>query len=243
MLREELQEQFGFDRDGAILSSGSLELDPRRLTLGLAQAARLHGVEIVSPANVTALHAAPNGVLLTLDTGLVIAADKVIAATGYESLSDIPKRKYNLISTWALATVRQPAAALWGARELVWEASDPYLYFRTTPDNRIIVGGEDAAFFNPKRRDRQTERKTRRILGKLGKLLPHARLEADYAWSGTFAESPAGLPVIGPLPDLPNCFGILGAGGNGITFSVIAADLAKAWLKGKPHPLARMFAP
>ena len=96
---------------------------------------------------------------------------------------------------------------------------------------------------SPKRRDGQIAKKSTRILKKLGKLLPEASLKADYRWAGTFAESPTGLPVIGTLPDLPNVFCILGAGGNGITFSIIASQMVMDWVKGSAHPLTSLFAP
>lgn len=241
--RAALRSQFGFDRDGAILSNGSCELDPRKLTKHLLLGAQRSGVEIVVGRTVTDISASPHGVFLKLDSGDVIAASKVIAATGYETLPQLPKDKYQLISTWALATERVPEAAKWARCALVWEAADPYLYFRTTADNRIIVGGEDAEYVDVERRDAQTAKKTDIILDKLGKLLPDVKLKAAYRWAGTFAASPTGLPVIGELEALPNVFAILGSGGNGITFSVIASEIAAAWVAGKSHRHAALFAP
>ena len=139
-----LKAEYGFDREGAILSSGNIELDPRKLTRDILAATQKHDVEIVSPANVVKLEAAEAGVFLTLENGQTIACGKVVVATGYEVLPEIPQSRFDLISTWAVATKPQQPKALWPRRCLVWEASDPYLYFRTTADNRIIVGGEDA---------------------------------------------------------------------------------------------------
>jgi hypothetical protein len=36
---------------------------------------------------------------------------------------------------------------------MIWEASDPYLYLRTTPDGRVIRGGEDEEFSDDRQRD------------------------------------------------------------------------------------------
>ena len=238
----ELLKKYGFDREAAIESRGSLELNPRQLALGMLDHAMRRGVEVVTPINVVGLDASKAGVFLTLDDGTVIAARKVIVASGYEALPELPSPKYDLISTWALATVKQRPDQLWPRKALVWEASDPYLYFRTTSDNRIIVGGEDATFSNPQLRDSLISTKSKRILGKFGKLWPHATLEADYEWAGTFADSPTGLPMIGEVPALPNVFAVLGSGGNGITFSALASDLAKSWVQGKAHRLAPVFA-
>jgi glycine/D-amino acid oxidase-like deaminating enzyme len=241
--RQTLARRFGFDRAGAILSSGNCELDPRKLTNQLLRNARRRGAELVSCARIVGIYGTQRGAFVELEDGTVIAARKVIAATGYEALPHVPKDAYKLISTWALATQPVPAAALWHQAALVWEASDPYLYFRTTADQRIIVGGEDAEYVDADRRDAQITKKSETILRKLAMLLPNVPLQAAYAWAGTFATSDTGLPVIGEAATLPSVFVILGAGGNGITFSVIAAEMAAAWLSGRRHPLTDVFAP
>lgn len=239
--RQTLARRFGFDRAGAILSSGNCELDPRKLTNQLLLDARRRGAELVSGARVVGIHGTQRGAFVELDDGTVIAARKVIAATGYEALPNVPSDAYKLISTWALATQPLPTAALWPQAALVWEASDPYLYFRTTADQRIIVGGEDAEYVDADRRDAQIAKKSETILHKLSMLLPDVPLQPAYSWAGTFAKSETGLPVIGEAASLPSVFVILGAGGNGITFSVIAAEMAAAWLRGRQHHLSAIF--
>ena len=237
-----LQKKYGFDREAAIESKGSIELNPVQLSLGMLKRAMNAGVEVVSPLNVIGIDATRKGVFVSFDDGRVIAARKVIVASGYETLPELPHSKYDLVSTWALATVKQMPEQLWPHRALVWEASDPYLYFRTTHDNRIVVGGEDASYSNPERRDRQIKKKSQKILQKFGILWPAATLKADFQWAGSFAESPTGLPMIGEVPELPNVFAVLGSGGNGITFSCIASDLATSWVQEKDHKLAPLFA-
>ncbi len=58
-------------------------------------------------------------------------------------------------------------------------------------------------------------------------LLPETRCEIAYSWAGTFAETPDGLPYIGAHPRVPHTLFALGYGGNGITFSVIAAEIIR----------------
>lgn len=238
-----LRRRYGIDREAAILSSGNCEVDPRKLTLGLLKVATARGVKCIFPMEVVSMSATKQGVFLTLGDGTVVAGKKVIAATGYEVLQEISKRKYDLISTWALATSRLPSEILWRDRVMIWEASEPYLYVRTTEDGRVIAGGEDESFSDPQRRDAKTAAKAKRIVSKLQKLLPTVPLESEFTWSGTFATSPTGLPVIGEVDKLPNVFAILGSGGNGITFSIIAADMAMSWVKGRKHRHASLFVP
>jgi glycine/D-amino acid oxidase-like deaminating enzyme len=242
LARDALKKNLGINREAAIWSSGSLELNPRQLTLSLLQQCQQKGIEIAFPLNVDDIASTPFGCFVSFTNHSPIAAGKVVAATGYEALFDIPKHKYKLISTWALATVKQAEGAIWPSAALIWEASSPYLYFRTAKDRRIIAGGEDEAFLNPKHRDKLISEKTKVVLAKLKKILPNIDAKAEFRWAGTFAASPTGLPCIGPVPDRANVFAILGAGGNGITFSKIAADLAAQWVIGKTGPLQDLFA-
>ena len=162
-------------------------------------------------------------------------------ATGYEVIAGLPRDRFEIISTWALATKPLSPDALWPERCLVWEVSDPYLYMRTTRDRRILAGGEDSRLNDPDRRDAAIPNKAARLLEKIAELLPGRRLEVDYAWAGAFADSPTGLPFLSPVPDLKNCFAVLGCGGNGITFSVIAAEIVAAWVQGRMDPDADLF--
>src|SRR6185295_7995320 len=100
---------------------------------------------------------------------------------------------------------------------LIWEASDPYLYARTTADGRVIAGGEDEEFSDDERRDALTASKAKRISAKLARLLPQLDARPELRWSGTFGQSRSGLPTIGEIPGLRRCYAVLGYGGNGIT--------------------------
>ena len=51
-----------------------------------------------------------------------------------------------------------------------------------------------------------------------------------------------GLPAIGPVPGAERCFAVMGYGGNGITFSAIAAQLIQRAILGLDDPDAELFA-
>jgi glycine/D-amino acid oxidase-like deaminating enzyme len=70
------------------------------------------------------------------------------------------------------------------------------------------------------------------LLGKLHILFPGIEANADYAWSGVFGETPDGLPLIGPLPGHHRLFAAYGYGGNGITFSFLAARIVARQMRG-----------
>ena len=124
---------------------------------------------------------------------------------------------------------------------MIWEASDPYLYVRSTVDGRVICGGEDENFRDEARRDELIESKSRTLSRKLGKLLPGVDTTAAFRWAGSFGQSESGLPSIGPVPGHRRCYAVLGFGGNGITFSMLAAGLLLACIDGRKDPDARLF--
>ena len=47
-------------------------------------------------------------------------------------------------SSWAVCTRPQQRSHLWRARALIWEASTPYVYLRTTVDDRVISAAREA---------------------------------------------------------------------------------------------------
>lgn len=240
LTRAALRDLAHIDRPGAIWSAGAAELDPVKLTRGVWRSALAHGARLISPANVTDIDPSRAGVTLGLDGGIEIKAKHVALATGYELAKMVKPRGYRIVSTWAMAT-RPQKRRLWPTRCLVWEAADPYLYMRTTPDDRILIGGEDEEFSDEEARDQLLPRKIAALRRKLDGLMPDVSTEPDFAWTGCFGTSPTGLPAIGPVPGSDRCFAVLGYGGNGITFSVIAAQMFQRWLFGLDDPDRDVF--
>lgn len=113
---------------------------------------------------------------------------------------------------------------------------------RTTLDGRVIVGGEDEEFSDDEKRDALIPKKIAAIRRKLGKLLPGLDTRPEFTWAGCFGVSATGLPAIGAIPGAARCFAILGYGGNGMTFSVIAAQVIQRAILGLHDPDADLFA-
>ncbi|MBR0649549.1 FAD-binding oxidoreductase [Roseomonas terrae] len=237
---DELRDLTGIERRGAIWSAGAAELDPVKLTRGLWRSARERGAVLLSPADVQDISPTQRSVTLTLHGGIEIRAHSAALATGYELPRMLKPRGYRVISTWAMATWPQ-RRRLWPTHCLIWEAADPYLYLRTTLDHRILIGGEDEDFVDEDSRDALIPRKIETLRRKLGRLLPEVDDRADFAWTGCFGASATSLPAIGPVLGAPRCFAVLGYGGNGTTFSVIAAQMFQRWLLGLSDPDRDIF--
>jgi glycine/D-amino acid oxidase-like deaminating enzyme len=102
--------------------------------------------------------------------------------------------------------------------------------------------GQDEEFADEARRDAQLNGKEKMLEKKLAKLLPKVDTRAQFAWTASFGQSKTGLPSIGPIPGYPRCYAVLGYGGNGITFSMLAAQLVAAAMGGRRDPDASLFA-
>ncbi|MBX3531765.1 MAG: FAD-binding oxidoreductase [Rhizobiaceae bacterium] len=238
--RKVLKAEFGFARDGAILSTGNIQLDPRKLSAGMLNLARQRGATFFAPVEATALEHDAGGVTVATKNGPAIRAGHVVLATGYELMDIVPKVPHSVVSTWALATVRQKHTP-WPREAFVWEASDPYLYARVTHDGRIVCGGEDEEFTDEEARDALIGEKTSAILAKLKKLVPDADMRAEFAWTGSFGTTPTGLPYVGAIPRHPRIFAAMGYGGNGITFSQMASELILNAIEGREDRDAALF--
>jgi glycine/D-amino acid oxidase-like deaminating enzyme len=150
----------------------------------------------------------------------------------------LPRKGHQIISTWAIATV--PQGKMPCPDIMLWEASDPYVYLRCA-ERRIICGGEDEEFSDEKKRDVLIARKAAILQRKLKKLLPRADTRIDYAWAGSFGASTTGLPTFGRMPGKPRYFVAMGYGGNGTTYSRIAAEIIRAELTGESDPDADLY--
>ena len=124
---------------------------------------------------------------------------------------------------------------------MIWEASEPYLYLRTTTDGRVVCGGEDEEFSDEAARDALLPRKTATLKRKLGRLIRDADTTVEFAWTGSFGSSATGLPRIGRIPRMPCCWAALGYGGNGMTYSRVAADVISTALTGKTDADADLY--
>jgi glycine/D-amino acid oxidase-like deaminating enzyme len=90
-----------------------------------------------------------------------------------------------------------------------------------------VIGGADEEFQNPVERERFLPKKIKTLQKKFRELFPAIEFESAYGWAGTFAETKDGLPYIGRYETFPRAFFALGYGGNGITYSMTAAEIIR----------------
>jgi glycine/D-amino acid oxidase-like deaminating enzyme len=236
-----LLEHFGITRAGALVSPGAADADPMQLAHGLLMVAVSRGARLFE-AEATEFDDASHAVGVTLLDGHEIEARHVVLATGYVMPKIIHSTIQTVSSSWAIATKPQPES-IWKGGALIWEDSKDYLYARTTASGRIIIGGEDSEdIVDPDARDALIPKKSRILTQKLAALWPPADSEIAFRWAGTFDTTSDGLPLIGPVPGKKNIYAAYGYGGNGITFSFMAAQIIGGLIEGSASKLVDDFA-
>jgi glycine/D-amino acid oxidase-like deaminating enzyme/nitrite reductase/ring-hydroxylating ferredoxin subunit len=126
-------------------------------------------------------------------------------------------------------------------RDLIYDMYDPYHYIRSQKINGkeyLIVGGEDHKTGTLE----NTEASFLRLESYIRK-----HFEVDeilFKWSSQYFEPGDGLPYIGHLPGHPgNIFVATGYGGNGMTYSSVAAFLLKQMIVEEESPYIKLFDP
>lgn len=240
--RKQLAKSTTLPQPAAILSQDAAQVDVYRLTHGLLNAAHQKGVRIYERTSVKRTRYHARGVELKTARGFTVRARWLVVAAGYEAGAFLPGNVTALHSTYAIVSHPVPHFSGWPEdRCLIWETARPYVYLRTTQDNRIIMGGYDEPFRDPAERDRLLNAKAKALQRRFRQLFPRIPFELAEAWAGTFADTPHGLPCIGRHAEVPHTWFALGYGGNGITYSMLAAELIRDQILGRPNPDETLF--
>lgn len=230
---EAFRRQYPFSAPGAIRSAVAAEVDPYRLAHALLGWVADTGHRVHNQTEIVRMEEKRRGVELKTGDGHRIVAKYLVVAAGYESERWLGTPPGRLHSSYAIVSEPTGQTELWKDNCLIWETARPYLYFRTTADGRVIAGGRDDLFQSPRKRDRRVFAKGRQLEADVRKRFPEIPFRTDFCWAGTFAETEDGLPFIGRHPAHNRIWFALGFGGNGITFSSVAADAIVREITGK----------
>lgn len=236
-----IAERFPFEKPGAIYSYGDAEGNPFAFVHGLIEAAASKGVSVFENTEATGFEFRQDGVLCRAGEH-AIHAKRIIFATGYESWQFRKERGSHLTASYVMVSEPVEHFDDWFERCLIWETARPYLYMRTTPDNRIMMGGLDESLPGGKLDEARFLHQGNVLLKKLHEMFPEKRqLKAAYSWGAIFGQSRDGLPFIGAHPSYPHCYFLEGYGGNGTVYSMIAAEMITDILTGKARPDMEWF--
>jgi glycine/D-amino acid oxidase-like deaminating enzyme len=240
-----LHELAGIQGCGAILTPGNAEADPLKACAGFLRAAGACGAKIFERSPIRRIITSNSRVTLKTPHG-TIRANQVVIATGYATIEFKPLAgRFRLMNTYVIATRRLPdklRRKLLRARTMLWDTNKPYHYLRWSEDNRLIIGGEDSHHRSARGSRRRLTAGSDRLRNYQAAVYPGLALEEpEYAWEGLFAETPDGLPYIGPHRRYPKHLFALGYGGNGMTVSFLTAQLLLKRYQNRPHPDEELF--
>ncbi len=237
----ELKKQFGLKAEYAILSEQGCITNAYTLTHALLEHSIKKGLKVFDRTSISNIQYKKNPALAT-ENGCIIQTENIINATGYEVINFISKDIVAFYCTYAIASEQSSEKNKhWKNDTMMWSTDDPYLYTRLTADNRIIVGGRDERFSNSFTQQTLLDKKARQLQKDLNKILPGIEFKKELVWSGTFGKTKDSLPYIGAYKKTPNTYYALGFGGNGITFSVVAAEILRDIICGKQNENAKLF--
>jgi glycine/D-amino acid oxidase-like deaminating enzyme len=238
---QQLEDEFGVQARAAIVSEDGAQIDPYLLAHQLLDKCVKMGALVFDRTEVKQIDSKARGLVLTTERGAKISAKKMVFATGYETQNYLKEPVAQLQSTYALVTEPVIDTGAW-VNHLLWEASRPYFYLRTTDDGRLIMGGEDEPFRNPEKRDRLIARKAAKLLKTYAAFYPGQHVpEVAFAWAGTFGETKDGLAYIGENAEVRHAYFALGYGGNGITYSMMAARIIADLYCSIDNPDAHLY--
>lgn len=236
-----IKKLFGFEAAAGLLNQDAGQLDAYVLTHRILEKIHDNSCRIYDQTNINTITHKKNGIELTTATNHIITAKKLIIAGGYESQQYLSKKVEDLKCTYVICSEVLTEKNPWFQNCLIWETATPYLYLRTTNDHRIIAGGKDTKYFSGNKQKQLLKIKSRSLVKNFNRLFPHIEFKIDFKWSGAFGNTSDGLPYIGSVREHPHTYFALGYGGNGITFSLMAAQMIADDIISKKSPHFKLF--
>ena len=218
------------------------QLDPYEYTHQLLDVSCNMGLKVYENTEVMDIAYGKDKVEITTSFGYKVKAKKVIIATGYNT-QRFTKRNFGVKTvTYNIATKSVKSFDGWFNKVLIRDNCDPYNYFRTTYDNRIIAGGEDVDFYTNIENEKLAKEKYSILLNRIKNMFPNIKdIEIDYEYCGGFISSQDNLGYIGEDPNHKNLWFCLGYGANGILFAILGGMMLSKLYKNEIDENLKLF--
>lgn len=238
--RQTIEQHYPFSKEAALITFGDAEVNPLLFSQGVIEKSRERGIDLFEQVEITHFSHEEESVELTTSAGN-FSAGQIVFAVGYENAPFLQQKQLELNRSFVVAS--SPIADLsdWEDRALIWETQRPYLYLRTTEDNRIIAGGLDEPFSEIGGSETHLVERADKLSQQVKALFPKFAFETDFSWSAAFGESDDQLPFIGQHPQLERYYYLLGYGGNGTVYSMLGSELLADLILGRSNPLAELL--
>lgn len=234
---------FAFElKAGVYAHKGGAQIDPYRFTHQLLEIGEAKGLRVYENTAVNKVDYGMEDVVLQVSYGYKVKAKKIILATGYDT-GAFSTRSYG-IKTVSYNIASKPVESFegWPQTPLIRDNNDPYFYYRTTSDNRIIVGGQDIPFENNIFNEKVAQEKYEILESRMKAMFPKIpNLEIEYRYCGCFTSTSDNVGFVGSDLEHKQLWYCLGYGANGILYDVIGAKMLTGLYKGEVDPRLRLF--
>lgn len=237
----QLKRHYGVLGTGAILSEMAASVDAYKMAHELIALNVKRGMQVYDQTCIKKIDCKGAHPVITTVEGCKISTKKIVFCNGFESTLLLKEKVAKLVYTYACVSEQNLPFNKNLNDVLMWNTQDPYLYARTTDDDRMLVGGCDEPYRPTASHQTIKEKKSRLLVAGIGKMIPGIQFIEDISWGGVFGTTKDSLPYIGASPEYKNSLFVLGFGGNGITFSTQGMELIPALLKGKEFDLSYYY--
>lgn len=242
---EEKDNPFSFPLKAGLYSvNGGAELDPYKFTHELVKAGIENSLRIFENTEVVKINYEEDKVEAETKYGFKVKGKIIVAATGFNTGLFTNRQFGTTTVTFNVAT--KPLSSLDGYYNnvLIRDNKEPYNYFRTTCDNRIIGGGEDIDFLTNINNEKVCTEKYEIIKGNIKRMFPDIKdIEFEYEYCGAFTSTQDNVGFIGKDPDNPRLWYDLGYGANGILFGILGGMMLSDLYKGIENEDLALFKP
>jgi glycine/D-amino acid oxidase-like deaminating enzyme len=222
---KEIGQLYPFEKPGAIYTKNDAEVNPYKFTVELVHKAYKKGIRIFEDTHIHGKKVEKDYTLFHTKNGSTIKTRYVIVAAGYECQEFKQDKNVVFESSYAVVTKQVEDLSGWYKQTLIWETARPYIYMRTTADNRIIIGGLDETTTISEKRDGMLFHKKDLLIQEFNKLFPSIEVSPEYYLAAFYGGTHDGLPIIGSYEDYPNWYFLMAYGDNGMVYSMVLAKI------------------
>lgn len=247
--REEIREELDSPLYlGGVSVRGGGILDPVKLVDGLRGEAERLGVRVHERSRVESMATAGAGVELRTRAGALRAHRAILATSAYthQILPQVVRRfiplyDYILVSE-PLTTVQRECIG-WRNRQGVTDGRSFFNYYRLTPDDRILWGTSEAAYYPRNRVDPSCDHSPSHYAALRESFRRHfpplGALEFPYAWGGPICSTTRLTPFFGRALEGRIAYG-LGFTGHGLGTTRLAGRVLAHMTLDRPSDLLNL---
>ncbi|MFD2703330.1 NAD(P)/FAD-dependent oxidoreductase [Paenibacillus shunpengii] len=216
---------YPFQKDAALYYHNDAEMNPLKFVYGLLENIKSQGGRIYEETEIVGKRFEQDYAVFYTKERRKIRARHVIIAAGYEDKDFKTEKNATLTSSYAVITKPIDDFTSWYKRTLIWETARPYVYMRTTADNRIIIGGMDKDTTYTATRDSKIMASKDKLIQEFNKLFPDMNAEPEYFLGAFYGGTHDGLPIIGQYEGYPHSYVIMAYGDNGTVYNGVLAKI------------------